>query len=443
MIRRMTARTLGLFSLAGLILLSGCSGGGSSDPAPVSTTSAVPPPSTPPAQPPPVAPQPDMLTATNQGLLRGKASGQGQQLIFSHPNLHREQLFISQDLVYYPRYNTPPFTFSADADVWSVRTDGTQDHAVLNSGLDEFVVGAKGPFAMVQVNTYSEVALELIDYVSLRAGQPLARITLPVPFIGFDFMTETHGYFSESLHISSVNLDGSGLLPLVTVPLPTTTDSHSIVSPSVMVGAALLFSEQDRIMGQFTSLHSVPVSGGAVTALDDGHHHHVYAAHVGDRVVSQICQVDPVSFRAGPCDVQSVLADGSGLVVLAAEPANEVVQGVTTDQVIIRRNLAGNDHLIAVPGTGGPERLLMTVTDSEFVDLIVGDLIIVRRPSGTWSLELNGTLTKIGTVAGDSGFIAIGNAVCLNKGTAVWCMPLDGSGQAVKIADTGRVVGVL
>ena len=49
-----------------------------------------------------------MLTATPQGLLRGKASGQGQHLIFAHPNLHREQLFMSQDLVYYPRYNTPP-----------------------------------------------------------------------------------------------------------------------------------------------------------------------------------------------------------------------------------------------------------------------------------------------------------------------------------------------
>ncbi len=98
---------------------------------------------------------------------------------------------------------------------------------------------------------------------------------------------------------------------------------------------------------------------------------------------------------------------------------------------------------MAVPVAGGPEKLLMSMTDNEFVDLIVGDLIIVRRPSGTWSLDLNGTLTKLGTVVGDSGFIAVGNSVCMTKVTAVWCMPLDGAGPQVKIADEGKVVGVL
>jgi len=39
--------------------------------------------------------------------------------------------------------------------------------------------------------------------------------------------------------------------------------------------------------------------------------------------------------------------------VLASPPANEAVQGVTTDKVIIRRNLSGNDQLIAVPVAGG------------------------------------------------------------------------------------------
>ena len=139
----------------------------------------------------------------------------------------------------------------------------------------------------------------------------------------------------------------------------------------------------------------------------------------------------------------SIDADGTDRVVLASHPANEAVQGVTTDQVIIRRNLSGNDHLIAVPVAGGTERLLLTMTDSEFVDLIVGDLLIVRRPSGTWSLDLNGRLTKLGTVVGDSGFVAVGDAVCVTKVTAVWCMPLDGSGPQVKIADEGKVVGVL
>ena len=85
----------------------------------------------------------------------------------------------------------------------------------------------------------------------------------------------------------------------------------------------------------------------------------------------------------------------------------------------------------------------MTMTDSEFVQLVVGDRLLVRRPSGSWMLDLLGSLTQIGTVAGDSGFIEIGNAVCLNRGAVAWCMPLDGQGQAVKITDTGRVIGAL
>ena len=85
----------------------------------------------------------------------------------------------------------------------------------------------------------------------------------------------------------------------------------------------------------------------------------------------------------------------------------------------------------------------MTMTDNEFVQLTTTNLIVVKRPSGTWSLNLNGTLTKLGTVVGDSGFIAVGDSVCMTKVTAVWCMPLDGAGPQVKIADDGRVVGVL
>ena len=383
-----------------------------------------------------------MLTATPQGLLRGKASGQGQHLIFAHPNLHREQLFMSQDLVYYPRYNTPPFVATSDADVWSVGTDGTGDHAILNSRLDEFVVGTNGPFAMVTLFTYSEAGLEQVDHGTLRAGQPLIRFPITIPFMDFQVMTGTQGYFYTPLQIVAANLDGSGVLTLVNMPTPVTTDTQFIAPPLVVVGSTLLFRENDAL-GRFASLQSIPVSGGAVTALDDGRHYNVYAAHVGDRVVSQICRVDPTSFRAGPCDVDGVNADGSGLAVLASDPANEAVQGIIGTQAIIRRNLSGNDHLIAVPVAGGPERLLMTMTDSEFVQLVTSDLLIVRRPSGTWTLDLNGTLKQIGNVQADSGFIVVGNALCANKGTAVWCMPLDGQGQAVKIADTGKVVGAL
>jgi hypothetical protein len=107
----------------------------------------------------------------------------------------------------------------------------------------------------------------------------------------------------------------------------------------------------------------------------------------------------------------AVQNDGTNRVVLTSQSANEAVQGVATDQVIIRRNLSGNDQLIAVPVAGGTETFLMTMTNDEFVDLIVGDLIILRRPSGTWILDLHGKLMQLGTVKAD-GFVAVGDAIC-------------------------------
>lgn len=188
-------------------------------------------------------------------------------------------------------------------------------------------------------------------------------------------------------------------------------------------------------------LFAVPANGGTRVQFESDEFYTYPFGSIGSRLIYQRCSGDFPNLFA--CDALSANLDNTGKVVLAGEPANEVVQGVTTDHVIIRRNLSGNDQLVAVPVAGGPEKLLMTMTDNEFVDLIVGDLLIVRRPSGTWSMDLNGKLTKLGTIVGDSGFVAVSDAVCVTKVTAVWCMPLDGSGPQVKIADEGKVVGVL
>ncbi|MEO7862773.1 MAG: hypothetical protein ABIU05_20520 [Nitrospirales bacterium] len=115
---------------------------------------------------------------------------------------------------------------------------------------------------------------------------------------------------------------------------------------------------------------------------------------------------------------------------------------MTTSHVIIRRNVSGNDQLVSVPVAGGPEKLLMIMTDNEFVDTVVGDLIIVRRPTGTWTLELNGTLKRLGATTGLDHFQVVGNAICSDFGD-VWCMPLDGSKPEVRIDRNGKIVGVL
>lgn len=422
--------TRNIVALIGLALLAGCSGGGGGDPA---TSTSAP---TPPAQP-------DMLTATTQGLLRGKANGQGQQLIFSRPNLHQPafsgDLFIGGNLVYYPREAPPIILDYPNQDIWSVRTDGTGDHAVLNTTADEFVKDAAGPVAIYEQNTYTLASgLERTEYGSLHHGTPQALLPIHERFTQYRFMAGTKAFFNNEQQIFSTNTDGSGALTHATAQI-----RHTLAASDAF-NNTLIFREYNFSAGSAV-LYAVPVSSGSPTALTAGDAYTSYAGHVGARIIFHACTIDVSDPppRAGPCDVHSIDSDGSGLAVLASHAANEAVQGIVGDQAIIRRNLSGNDQLIAVPVVGGTERLLMTMTDSEFVQLVVGDRLLVRRPSGSWMLDLLGSLKQIGTVAGDSGFIEIGNAVCLNRGAVAWCMPLDGQGQAVKITDTGRVIGAL
>lgn len=413
-----------IIALIGLALLVGCSGGGGGGDSSTTSSAPSPPPSTPTAQP-------DMLTATNQGLLRGKANGQGQQLVFSRPNLHEQfNLLVSDGNVVYTR-TKPQF----DDDIWTVRTDGTGDRALLDTPDGESPVAFVGPWVVFQ-NGFEKRSIRLDTRAQfLLHGGPYSRFT---PWNADRLILNTE---QELL-----SLTFSGTDPITHARLSEDDFGQDIVLANpLIVGDALLY-RHDRLNGGdpfLFSIYAVPLAGGTPVQFESPQEYTYVAGFIDSRVVYHRCVLDALAGIVGPCDVVSAQNNGTGKVVLASHPANEAVQGVTTDQVIIRRNLSGNDQLLAVPVVGGAERLLMTMTDNEFVDLIVGDLIIVRRPSGTWSLDLNGKLTKLGTVAGDSGFIAVGNAVCLNKGTAVWCMPLDGTGEAVKIADTGTVVGVL
>ena len=417
-----------------LVSILGCGdGGGATTPLADSRTAPLPP-----TNPTPAV-QPDMVTATPLGLLRGKANGQGQQLIFARPNLHQGDVFLSNGLVYYPREAPSIILDYPNQDIWSVRADGSQDHAVLNTTADEFVLDAQGNVAIYERGVYTIAdGLARTDYGSLRDGAPLTVLPITERFTGYRFMVGTKAFFANEHQIYSTNVDGSALSTHATVVAPLTLAAADAIDNT------LIFREYNVGTGTST-LKAIPVSGGVSTPLDDGLSYVSYAGHVGSRVVYQQCviEIDEDGLRrAGPCDVVSVDANGSGRALLASQGANEAVQGLVGSQVIIRRNLAGNDQLIAVPVGGGAERQLMTMTDSEFVQLVIGDRLLMGRPSGSWLLDLNGALIQISNVAG-SGSIVIGNAVCLNRGAAVWCMPLDGSTPAVKIADTGKVIGAL
>lgn len=403
--------TRNIIALIGLALLAGCSGGGGDS-------------ATPPSAPAPSA-QPDMITATPAGLLRGKASGQGQHEIFHFPNLHKEKLFVDNGNIVYPRNN--------QTDIWTVHTDGTGDHALLSTANREFLQALSWPWVIY--SDESDFFYKSLN-TDTRAQFPIDGSPGTIQF------KDNRVIVASDLQISSVSFTGTDR---ISYARSDTLVDEQLSSPTIV--ADMLVYRGLTLVSPFAStfssnLFAIPFIGGSAIPFDSGQSYVSFAGSIGARVIYHRCPLVSQN-TAGPCDVVSVRNDGTNSIVLASQPVNESVQGVTTNQVIIRRNLSGNDQLIAVPIAGGAEIPLMTMTDSEFVDLIVGDQIIVRRPSGTWRLDLNGTLTKLGTVVGDSGFIAVGDSVCVTKVTAVWCMPLDGSGPQVEIASEGKVVGEL
>lgn len=409
-------------AIAGLVLLAGCGGGGDgSNPAAPEQGSQQPPPA-----------QPDMLTATAQGLMRGKANGQGQQVIFRLSNMHQADVSLGNGHVYYHRDGPPVVNANFDnRDIWSVRADGTGDHAVLNTGEDEFIRAVNGAGAVYESRQSTS------NYGSIRNGAPLAdfgsNLARYIVIEGERVFTGNEGY------VDSRNLDGSNPI----VYLDGLFFPDLIANLYEVVDGRFLMRQFNAASGVMT-VYSVPVPGGSRSPLGDGRSYYAYEGHVGPRVVLEQCVLTPGGPpQAGACDVVSMNTDGSGTATLTTHPANEAVQGIVGNQVIIRRNLSGNDHLIAVPEGGGPEKLLMTMTDSEFVETVIDDLIIVRRPSGTWTLDLNAKLSQLGTVALDFNLVEVGNSVCGNTVNAVWCLPLNGQGPAVKITDNGRVLGVL
>jgi hypothetical protein len=85
---------------------------------------------------------------------------------------------------------------------------------------------------------------------------------------------------------------------------------------------------------------------------------------------------------------------------------------------------------------------MLTLADPmhEFVGGIVGDRVILNRPTGIWSLMADGTgLVQLTT--GADGFAgSTGVFACFNRGPALWCVPADGSGPATQVTDNGKFV---
>ena len=400
--------------LIGLALLAGCSGGGGDSATPTSAPAS--------------SAQPDMLVATSDGLWRGQANGQGG-VVFARPNFNQQLLSFSGSHVFYPRLkgnNTG--SFLDDTDIWTVKTDGTGDRAAVDTTAPEHLRGSAGPW-MVYIKLLFDAGN--IDQQLWSLHETGAQHLLLEENMGVTvqvYSTDRVLFMTDRV-ISSNTLTGTDHVIHAEIPH---TDRDTFMAGMRVVGSHLIFIQEHG--GGFRIL-TVPLAGGTPSPVESDQFNSYVVGTLGTRVIYHRCAPPEL------CDVVSIEADGTNPVVLTSHPANEAVQGVTTTQVIIRRNLAGNDQLLAVPVAGGAERLLMTMTDSEFVETIVGDVIVVRRPSGTWTLNLSGTLKQLDSIAGLRGFVAVGNAICSTD--PVWCMPLDGSATAVKIANDGNVVGVL
>lgn len=402
-----------------MLVLAGCSDGGGGQ-APVSGPASQP------------QAQPDILVATPTGLLRSQVDGQGQRVLTTVPAPNPQQTFVSNGNIYYSRPTQTP----GSADVWTVHTDGTGDHALLNTVDDESVRAVSRPWLI-----YAKFTPSGEEHWSLRLDT-LAQFLLDVPVFGntIQFQNANRVILGGEPQISSITTTGTDRIILASLTQQERDQEATLLGPWIVADALVYRRVTATQVLNSSNIFAVPLDGGTAVPLDSEQAYTYFAGSIGARVVYQRCTIEP---SALPCDVASVQNDGTNRVVLAAQPANEATQGVTTNQVIIRRNLNGHDQLIAVPVTGGPEILLMTMTNDEFVDLIVGDLLILRRPSGTWSLTLNGTLTQLTTVAKEDGFRAVGSTLCLNRQQAVWCLPLDGQGSATKITDEGEIVATL
>lgn len=402
-------------AITGLLLLAGCSGGGGEDPAPA----------------PPTGASTEFLVATSEGLWRGLTNGKGG-VVFVHPNLQRADVLLGDGHVSYSRVQPiqPPGSVDNE-DIWTVNTDGTGNRALVNTPMGEFLQAVKGPWVFYYANTsWSSVRVDTGQQAVLSTGDVNASL---------DQLVGTRAVFSHDSLITSINFDGTDKRTHADV---SSNDRYLFIKAAIEQPATVLYEVVDNAPPQ-SQLFSVSLAEGAQEIPLTEVTKSTYAGHSGGRVVYRRCLSVENAPSTVQCNVLSVRLDGTQTAVLAAQSENEAVQGIIGERVVIRRNVNGNDQLVSVPITGGAESFIMLVGDTDFIEVVAGDALVLRRSTGTWRLDLNGTLTKLGPTPGGHAYQVVGTAVCYNVNAAYYCAPLDGSGPEVKITGNGKFVGVL
>jgi hypothetical protein len=431
-----------LVLLLPLILVS-CGGGGSSE----TTQSAT----TPPPPPAPVS----LLYRTDTTLVRSQTDGSGQVLVADEP-AGFDTLIISSAQIVYETPQIPPTTNHED--LWAVQTDGTNRHQLVRD-LDHetHLRDVIGPWVLYDARPGRSFEPPPPSLVSLPLAGGVTRTLMDAVGSGelwqspnYERQIDGRATFEFAGNLFSQLPDGTDQRPLTNYPpFPHFNEPFTVWnSVSGAVGSTAIFSVIP-IGIETPKLFSVPLLGGPVVPLGDGIAYEFLRATTATRAIYQQCvlvRLPNFDQAIDQCDVLSVLSTGVGRVALTATLDINYVQGMLGSQVLIRRSQRGGtvDTLLSLPVTGGAELTLVSLTRDEFVAGIVAGRVILQRPTGLWSLSADGReLIQLTDQAEAFSFGAADPFVCFARGSALWCVPADGSGPATKVTDHGQFVAGL
>jgi hypothetical protein len=424
-----------LCSLFALLLLAGCSGGGSDEPA--STASQ---PSTGSQAPP----QASLVWLSSSGLFRSQTDGTGRITLDSQPGV-THPVVVSGSSILYTKEDA-----GRVRDVWTVQLNGTGKRVLVNDQDDEILRDVVGSWAIYD-RTPGELRLLNLWSVSLDGQQPhllvAANEQADEQFSAF-YDGQAAGRAFYFLSCSVLRIDPScgqlhSILPNGSDRRQHTVDSF-IPTRGGHIGNRLIYNHFTSTDAMNHDIRSVPMTGGPSTPLADSPDYEWVSRIVGSRVIYHRCEIHPPSNVAGQCDVYIVNGDGTGTVALSTHPDNEIVQGVIGSRVIVRRNSGTTDSLYSIPTAGGTETPLLSLDfGQEFVLGIIGDRIILLRNTGIWSVKADGSdLTQLINQR-DEFAGAAGPFACFARGTELWCVPNDGSAQAIQVTNDGEFIAGL
>jgi hypothetical protein len=411
--------------------------------------------------PPPA--QASVLWVHGTSLMRSETDGSGQVTLADEPAMIGKVVVSGVTVAYEVPQNTSNIG-NVPRDTWVVRTDGTDRHLVLRSAVPQwlYLVDVIGSWVLYTDRTGPEYSPPPPSLASILVNGTAPR-TLSAA-VGSGELWQAPSYerqimgravFDFAGNYFSVLPDGSELRQLtVFPPFPHLNNETftSLLGIRGVVGNAAIYatvqSPSSPVSAEGTpKLFAVPVVGGPVAKLGSGPDMEIFGVVVGSLVVYQQCvprQLPNFDITLDRCDLMSVQGNGQGRIALTSTSEINYVQGSIGSQIIIRRSRSGGtpDNLVSVPVGGGKETPLLDLNpNNEFVSAIVADRILLRRPTGLWSLQADGGgLVQLTTNGSDWFSGAADDFACFDRSGALWCVPADGSGPATQVTANGRFV---